>query len=44
MLLKDKEKRELFGKKNREIIEKRGDWNKNMEKVEEIYQNLTYKY
>ncbi len=41
MLLKDKEKRKLFGKRNREIIEERGDWDKNMEKVEQLYKNLS---
>ncbi|CEG13478.1 putative glycosyltransferase [groundwater metagenome] len=44
ILLKDKEKRELFGKRNREIIEERGDWDKNMEKVEQLYENLINKY
>ncbi|OQX22104.1 MAG: hypothetical protein BWK75_01560 [Candidatus Altiarchaeales archaeon A3] len=44
MLLKDKEKRKLFGKRNREIIEERGDWDKNMEKVEQLYENLINKY
>jgi len=44
MLLKDKEKRELFGKRNREIIEERGNWNKNMAKVEQLYENLINEY
>lgn len=44
ILLKDKEKRELFGKRNREIIQERGDWNKNMEKIEQLYEDLIHKY
>jgi len=43
MLLKDKEKRELFGKRNRKIIEAGGECNKNMEKVEQLYSDLINK-
>ncbi|RLG01393.1 hypothetical protein DRN58_01845 [Thermococci archaeon] len=37
-LLEDGEKRKIFGKRNRKIVEKRADWNKNFEKLLDIYE------
>ena len=39
-LLKDERRRKEFGKRNREIIEQRNDYYKEMEKMEKIYEGL----
>jgi len=39
-LIRNKEVREKFGRINRQIIEERNDWQKEMRKVEELYQVL----
>lgn len=36
-LLQDSKKRKLFGERNRKIVEKRADWNKNFEEVTKIW-------
>lgn len=43
-LIKDKEKSKIFGEKNREIVKKEGDWNKQIKKIEKLYENLINKY
>jgi L-malate glycosyltransferase len=40
-LLKNEDVRRMFGKFNREVIEERNDYNKEMEKVERVYLTLT---
>ncbi len=42
-LLKDKEKREIFGKVNRKVIEEKNDYYKEMGKMEKIYLELKNK-
>lgn len=43
-LMKDKDKRETFGKKCRQIVLEQGDFNIQMAKTESIYQELVGKY
>lgn len=43
-LIKNKEKSKIFGEKNREIVKKRGDWDKNMGEVEQLYVTQTGNY
>jgi len=40
-LLQDSKKRELFGKRNRKIVEQRANWNKNFEEILKIYENYS---
>lgn len=39
-LINNRESRERFGRVNRQIIEERNDWKKEMEKMEELYKGL----
>jgi len=39
-LLKDEKKRKLFGRRNYELVKEKGDYEKNMEKMEELYGSL----
>ena len=40
-LLQDKDKIKQFGQRNREVIEDRNNWEKEMNKMGHIYQELT---
>jgi glycosyltransferase involved in cell wall biosynthesis len=39
-LIRDEEIRDRFGRINRQIIEERNDWQKEMRKIEELYESL----
>ncbi|PXV63074.1 glycosyltransferase involved in cell wall biosynthesis [Halanaerobium congolense] len=43
-LIFDQDKRKLMGKKGREKVEQLYDWGKNVDKMEEIYQEMIKKY